>query len=301
MKVRFENYNGKAMAKKRINWKFVQNNSQSVLASGLNKLIKSNKYSLDDQHITDPGNYFIFDTMKRWKYIGEAKNLSHRIKQHSKEQTSTFYKNYNRSRTHSYIVENQLLIKDFKVQTIETKIGRKELEEFGIVNLSVNLNKFQINKRTFFYGKSDESIWNEVQEMKLMLLEQAEVEVLKSKAYKWTEAIIPSKAGLYWVAHSKKGLIYIGESSNITDRYKTHSTKTYFSALRRHIGENILGYSLKIKNGKKRYFDESEERDVDNFLRHCSIIPYEVNFGRYELEEFLIRKYHPLLNRKDNL
>ncbi|MGY8808652.1 MAG: GIY-YIG nuclease family protein, partial [Fidelibacterota bacterium] len=98
----------------------------------------------------------------------------------------------------------------------------------------------------------------------------------------------------------KDGLIYIGESSNIYQRYKTHSGTTYFSALRRHIGTDILNFFLKSKNGRKRYFTDSEDSMVDIYLKKCKISYMKINFGRFELEEYLIRKYHPLLNRKEN-
>ena len=124
--------------------------------------------------------------------------------------------------------------------------------------------------------------------------------MLKSTKYKWFDSNVKSTAGLYWVEHSTKGLIYIGESSNIFDRYETHSGTTYFSALRRHIGENILGFQLQTRKGKKRYFEDKEDLKVTDFLRKCTIKPCGVNFGRYELEEYLIRKYRPLLNRKEN-
>ena len=96
-------------------------------------------------------------------------------------------------------------------------------------------------------------------------------------------------------------VIYIGESSDIGERYETHSGRTYFSALRRHIGENILGFSLKTIKGKARYFSDDEDIKVTAFLHASRIAVLSISFGRYELEESLIRKYHPLLNRKENV
>lgn len=283
-----------------INWKYCQNNSDLILASGINLLIKKSKTSFEDLYPSEYGNYLISDKANKWKYIGEAKSLSNRLKQHSKERTSTFFKNYLKLQKDFLNLPKGLKINDFQIRTIMTNIGRKEIEEFGIVNIPANLNKFQKGKRNKYSGVVEQDIWDCVQSNFQSLLEQGEKELLKSRDYKWFDAQVKSTGGLYWVEHSSKGLIYIGESSNIYDRYETHSGTTYFSALRRHIGENILGFQLQTRKGKKRYFKDNEDLKVTDFLRKCTIKPYGVNFGRYELEEYLIRKYKPLLNRKEN-
>lgn len=95
-------------------------------------------------------------------------------------------------------------------------------------------------------------------------------------------------------------MIYIGESSNINERHLTHSNRTYFSALRRHIATEILQFELKEKSGKKKFLNEIEEKAVTLYLKDCNAIFYNLNFGRCELEEYLIKKYKPLLNRKHN-
>lgn len=283
-----------------INWKYCQNNSDLILASGINLLIKKSKTSFEDLYPSEYGNYLISDKANKWKYIGEAKSLSNRLKQHSKERTSTFLKNYLKLQKDFLNLPKGLKINDFQIRTILTNIGRKEIEEFGIVNIPANLNKFQKGKRNKYSGVVEQNIWDDVQSNFQSLLEQGEKELLKSRDYKWFDAQVKSTGGLYWVEHFSKGLIYIGESSNIYDRYETHSGTTYFSALRRHIGENILGFQLQTRKGKKRYFKDNEDLKVTDFLRKCTIKPYGVNFGRYELEEYLIRKYKPLLNRKEN-
>ena len=86
----------------------------------------------------------------------------------------------------------------------------------------------------------------------------------------------------------------------IKERYNSHSGVTYFSALRRHIGTDVLEFELQARNGKKRYFAESEDKEINIYLHNCKIKAMKVNFGRFELEEYLIRKYRPLLNRKEN-
>jgi len=283
-----------------VNWNYCQKNSDLILASGLKVLTKMSKTSFDSNYPNEYGNYLISDKTNKWNYIGEAKSLSNRLTQQSKKETSTFYKNYKELQNDFLNFPQRLLIPDFQVRIILTNIGRKEIEEFGIVNIPAILNKFQKGKRLKYLGEIDQNIWNEVQTNFKGILEQGEKELLKSVEYKWFDAQVKSTAGLYWVEHATKGLIYIGESSNIFDRYETHSGTTYFSALRRHIGENILGFYLQTRKGKKRYFADKEDVKVTDFLRKCTIKPYGVSFARYELEELLIRKHKPLLNRKEN-
>lgn len=283
-----------------VNWKYCQKNSDLILASGLKILKQEAKTTFEDLYPNEYGNYLICDKTTRWNYIGEAKNLSNRIRQHSKERTSTFYKNYRRLGKDYPNLPRGLQIEDFKVRTVLTNIGRKEIEEFGIVNIPANLNKFQKGKRQKYLGNTDQEFWNEVQTNFTAIIEQGETELLKAKGIKWFDAQVKSTAGLYWVEHTTRGLLYIGESSNISDRYVTHSGRTYFSALRRHIGENLLGFQLQTRKGKKRFFKDLEDDKVTGFLRKCTIKTLSVNFGRFELEEYLIRKHKPLLNRKDN-
>lgn len=233
-------------------------------------------------------------------YIGESKNLAKRLKQHGRASTSTFYKNYVKLVKANADVPQELPIADFRVRTILTRIGRKELEEFGIVNLPANLNKFQLGKRSKGQSDIEEGLWESVQAESQHFLEEGELQLERAEQTKWFEAIMPPRPGLYWVESKKLGLIYIGESSNLLDRWKTHSAHTYFSALRRHIGENILRFELQTRKKKKRYFSEHEDAHVTDFLKGVSVRFLPIQFGRYELEEHLIKGHNPLLNRKGN-
>jgi len=138
-----------------------------------------------------------------------------------------------------------------------------------------------------------------VQELKNEVLLQAENEVLNQRFMAWFDNKVKSTAGLY-IVKKKKEIIYIGESSDIKERHTTHSTTTYFSALRRHIATDILDFELKERNGKKKYLTDIENASVTDYLLGTIATFYPVSFGRYELEEYLIKKYRPLLNRKDN-
>jgi len=281
----------------KISWDICQEISDEILFAGLDILKSKTKTSFDNLKPIDFdfGNYLISES-GRFYYIGESKNIYARIIQHSNKKRSTFYKNYLKK----YGELAYLKIDEFNLQFINTNIARKEVEEFGIVNLPSILNKFQIGKRDVYNGSSNQKLWENIQNNYNNLLFEGEKAFLKQKYLNWYDANPPNNAGIYLVQHIKDGLIYIGESSNIYKRYKTHSGTTYFSALRRHIGTDILNFFLKSKNGRKRYFTDSEDSMVDIYLKKCKISYMKINFGRFELEEHMIRKYHPLLNRKEN-
>ena len=278
-----------------ITWEICQGNSDSILAEGIGILTDNPKQSFEEIQSRGYGNYLISNSGEPF-YIGEAKNLYQRLRQHSRERTSTFYKNYLKKLGSSAFLE----INDFDIQILDNRIGRKEIEEFGIVNIPTALNKFQKGKRKIFSGKASKDVWKKVQDCTDQLLLKGEQALLKLDPIPWFEANIPNNAGIYHVEHNDNGLVYIGESSNIKERYNSHSGVTYFSALRRHIGTDVLGFELQVRNGKKRYFSKSEDSGINKFLDNCNIKSMEVNFGRFELEEYLIRKHRPLLNRKEN-
>lgn len=282
----------------KLTWNNIQEQSNEILSDGLFKLISQsyNDYANITAH--NNGNYLI-SLNKVPFYIGEAKELSKRIKQQSKISTSTFFKNFEkRNKSNQNIIP--ITIDKFKVQFISNSIGRKEVEEFGIVNLPTILNSFQLEKRIKFAIADSKGLWDTVQKKHLALLIEGENKIFEGIFVPWSTTKIISEAGLYLVKDKTDKLIYIGESSNIGERIKTHCGRTYFSALRRHIGTEILGYKLQEIKGKKRYFSEIEDKNVSAFLNTCKATIFPVNFGRYELEEYLIKKYKPLLNRKDN-
>lgn len=282
----------------KFSWDIIQKQSDEILSCGLNKL-KTQPFC-DTSTVSEKGfgNYLI-SLNKVPFYVGEGKELIKRLKQQFKPTTSTFYKNFEKLKSTNQLI-TPATIENFKIQFISTNIGRKEVEEFGIVNLPTKLNSFQLDKRKKFPIADQKGLWNEVQQNFANILIEGESKILKSTFVPWFDAKILNSAGIYLVKDKSGNLIYIGESSIVAERIKTHSGRTYFSALRRHIGTEILEYTLKEIKGKKRYFSEAEDRKVTDFLKSCTVAIFQVNFGRYELEEYLIKKHRPLLNRKDN-
>ncbi len=280
-------------------WSRLQQESQRILASGIYKLVKV-PVPMRQRDITciNAGNYFIHGGGNT--YIGEANNLKIRVRQQFSLSTSNYYKNY----FNTIVSKNdtfKMSISDFKINTMTTYIGRKEIEEYGIVNIPTTLNKFQLEKRSKSNINIHNGPWDNVQENAGIYLKQGVDIVTKQKYIPWNKFDGISVPGIYIVKSTKKDIIYVGESSDIGERHCTHSGRTYFSALRRHIGTMILKFKLKEINGKRRYFSVKEDQAVDKYLNSCSAIFYEAQFGRYELEELLIRIYKPLLNRKGNI
>ena len=279
-----------------LTWKDLQVGSSEVLSTGLTKLTKSDVINFGDSCPSAYGNYLIDSSTLT--YIGEGKNLKKRLRQQSRERTSTFYKNYQKLIEIDRTAPKNLKISDFNVRTLSTSLGRKEIEEFGIVNLPTNLNRFQKGKRDFFKGQTSKiQLWDEVQTNKQDLLIQGEKALFNCSHSSWYECSPPSSAGIYWI-ESGNDVIYVGESSNIADRWNVHSQKTYFSALRRNIGRTLFGFELQTVKGRKRYFHEKEDKEITKYLKKTKILTYPVKLGRFELEELLIQKYNPPLNRK---
>ncbi len=277
-----------------INWKYCQYNSDLVLASGIKVILSSPVINSLGEIDNIYGNYLISQG-GLYYYIGEAKELRKRIKQQYTEKTSTFFKNYLKSKK-PYDLE-KISILEFELQILSTNIGRKEIEEFGMVNLPTKLNTFERGKRNISDVIGQDKIWQEVQNNFEEILLDGENEMLAKEFLIWNNGNPKSNAGIYMVRNGKRELIYIGESSDIQERYSTHSTTTYFSALRRHIGTDILDF--KFIDDKKRRFSETNDLRVTQYLKKCEYSCMAVNFGRYELEEYLIRKYKPILNRKE--
>ena len=140
--------------------------------------------------------------------------------------------------------------------------------------------------------------WDTVQDDYAKLIIVGTERCLESKLQNWREGRCTPSSGIYIIRASDGDIIYVGESSDILKRFETHGTVTYFSAVRRNLGTDILGFTLQTRNGKKRYFEQGEDRSVTEFLMGCSIAFFPVSVGRIEVEEHLIKQLQPILNRK---
>lgn len=288
----------------KINWEYIQKNSNDILAEGLSKLACSPYYNFGGKYPKDFGNYIISHG-KVPLYIGEATNINKRLKEHYRG--NTFYKNYKKYGENIGLPIG-LEMDAFQVQYYISKIGRKEIEEFGIVNLPAPLNKFQKNKREKLSPITSTFLWDDIQVISAELLHQAEIKVLSQQTVPWKNVDIDNVPGVYLIFNSNNELIYIGESTGLYDRYVTHSTDTRFSAFRRHVAVDLLSFKLKTKqelgidstDKRKKSVTAKEDQKISQYVNECHVIIYQVSFGRGELEEYLIRSLHPLLNSKGN-
>ena len=73
-----------------MNWNELQQSADEILAYGVKQLKDSEKKGFDNISMSNFGNYLI--SGHNLNYIGESKDVTKRIKQHSKEKTSTFYR-----------------------------------------------------------------------------------------------------------------------------------------------------------------------------------------------------------------
>lgn len=272
-----------------MDWRETQANADDLLAEGLFALTSA---PTTDAHPKVAGNYLISLAGKPM-YVGEARDCRKRLSQQMDERRSTFYKNYSGLGGDS--IEP---ISSFAIQTITVAFGRKEIEDFGIVNLPAPLNRFQLGKRAIQPSANSTERWMRLQELSADLLSQGadRCEVIDFRL--WAMATAPDSSGLYLIRSPHGEIIYVGESSDVNARFRTHGGRTYFSAVRRNLGVDVLGFELQTIKGKKRYFSDDEDGRVTSYLGQCSIGFFPVSVGRYELEEHLIAKHRPILNRK---
>lgn len=128
-------------------------------------------------------------------------------------------------------------------------------------------------------------------------MEQGIRVVESGKPVHWQEAKALPVPGIYVVRNQEGDIICIGESTSLKERYDTHSGKNRFSALRRHIATEILMFYLKTqqelgipsKDCRRAFLTDDEDRVVDEYFSKCLLTLTEVNLGRRELEEILIK------------
>ena len=147
-----------------ISWEFVQEHANRILAEGIHHIRAQPFLRSDEVSLDGPGNYLIsLDGVP--VYIGEAMDVRQRLKTQFDANRSTFYK--------TFLASDPDIPRDigeFRVQTMATRFGRKEIEDFGIVNVPTRLNKFQKNKRPAIEPSSVNEMWSLVQEARRDLL-----------------------------------------------------------------------------------------------------------------------------------
>ncbi|MBK6733130.1 MAG: hypothetical protein IPG61_03420 [bacterium] len=198
-----------------ISWEFVQEHANRILAEGIHHLRGQPLVRPDEVTLEGPGNYLIsLDLVPL--YVGEATDVRQRLKTQFDANRSSFYKTLLESGP-----EIPRDIGDFRVQTMATGFGRKEIEDFGIVNVPTRLNKFQKNKRPVIEPSYGSQMWGLVQEARHDLLAKGAERYMARPRVPWLEAVPPDAPGLYGLwRDGDEAPLYVGESSELENRYK---------------------------------------------------------------------------------
>jgi excinuclease UvrABC nuclease subunit len=112
------------------------------------------------------------------------------------------------------------------------------------------------------------------------MFEQKEQELIQATSLMWHQINeLPKANGVYMICHIDfPNVIYIGESKNMWDRFWKHHRTGNASSFR----------------------DNLKRANLDNVVEECTVKFIVLQYGRKELEEYLIAKYNPKFNRLGN-
>ncbi|WP_298247334.1 GIY-YIG nuclease family protein [uncultured Christiangramia sp.] len=102
---------------------------------------------------------------------------------------------------------------------------------------------------------------------------------------KWSSNF-PSEAGIYAI-YDQDNLVYVGETANLKERMK-EVKRTYNHSFRKKLGKFLVEGS-KIVKGK--FGEKLELRLNDYYLERINFRYKEINFGRLEVESYLIHRH----------
>lgn len=127
-------------------------------------------------------------------------------------------------------------------------------------------------------------------------LKQAETDLFSSEKLKfkkdknWRENSIPDRPGVYALFEDNQKLLYIGETGNLRARMN-EINRTVNHSFRKELGFTRFDG---IKSKKK--FEHNVELKLDAFFEQNLYVSFiEVNFGRLEIETFIITNHQTLL------
>jgi len=101
-----------------------------------------------------------------------------------------------------------------------------------------------------------------------------------------------TSAGVYAI-FSNETLLYIGESASVKERMK-EIKRTINHSFRRKLGKHLYGDAAILYKGK--YSLDIENALNEYYLQHIYVSFVEIEFGRIEIEEELIKRNINLLN-----
>lgn len=277
----------------RLSWSDVQRYADAVLASGLVDLMspKASPWAPVDQH--SPGVY-VFTDGEAAVYVGESISVAWRTGQHRDPRSSLMAGLAATGIADPVAWASSRL----RIRTLPVAVGRLELEEFAIACLRPSANKMRRDSRAALaYATATTDLWRGVQDDATRLLKGGVSIAVGVEPVAWAAKRPPIGAGLYILRDAKQKTLYVGETDALAERLGTHSgVRSYFSALRRHVGTELLG--LAFAPNVNRGFSPTGEAAISAYLATCSIALIPLAFGRWELERDLVRELRPILNRE---
>ena len=275
-----------------LSWPNLQHHADAVLASGLKDLVTQRAGAWGSASLHGPGVYAFADGVET-VYVGESTSVSWRIGQHRGPALSLIA-----SLAASGVMDPAARI---QIRSLAADVGRLELEEFAIACLRPSLNRMRRRSRTaLVYETASPDLWRAVQVDAGSLLRAGVRAALKVPPARWKSMQPPPGSGLYVLRNANDQPLYVGESDAVGERLRTHAgSRSYFSALRRHVGIDLLG--LAFAPNVKRGFSPADEASISAFLATCSIAILPLALGRWELERELVHELRPTLNREHTI
>ena len=277
----------------RLSWSEVQEYADGILAAGLRHLLAQPRLPWRPLRMSQAGVY-VFSDGETTGYVGESTSVSWRVGQHLKS-NSRLMESLRSAGMADPVTHAAMAL---EVQAIPVSIGRLELEEIGIACLHPTFNLMRRASRSAYsYDDADVALWLRVEEDFAPLLREGAQMAAEVQGVTWSEMRPPPGAGLYFLRDKDGAMLYVGESDALAERLGTHrGPSSYFSALRRHVGTELLG--LAFAPDRVRGFSPSDESSISDFLSSCTVAVVPLAFGRWELERHLVQKHRPLLNRE---
>lgn len=272
----------------RLSWSTLQRRADGVLAAGLRTLQVQRADGWGAVDVHGAGVYAVFDGAAAL-YVGDAIGVSSRITQHQRLGSAFLV---------GLASAGGPDASRLRVRALPVDLGRLELEEFAITCLRPSGNRMRrASRAALAFDDADVDLWARVQVDAPRLLREGARVASNLPSVSWRQMRPPAGPGLYIVRDRKGRPVYVGETDALAERLGTHSrSRSYFSALRRHVGTEILG--LSFAPHVRRGFSSGDEAAINAYLASCSIAILAVAIGRWELERELVHALSPQLNRE---
>ena len=278
-----------------MNWNKLQQQHIHYLSDALALLLEAELQPYTAIDSSKRGIYLLLVDQMPF-YVGEANNLQSKIeRQAAKVSEHKFDKSLSKNGFEDYtgFALDRLFIKTLEIDFACTEIVAAAMASMQLANPGKRDETLRVKppKRT--------GLVDEVLKRKDKLLGQGASQLNNAKEEKFFQANPMHIAGVYqfWLNNE---LVFIGESNDMRGRIRSHRKDTYFSALRRRIGQQVFGFELKEKKGKKRAFSKQEDKTIDDYLALVKVQSLPVNIGRHDLETYLVAQHQPKLNATAN-